>query len=63
VGIAGGSGVGPPVQSATPQIDNFYELGVGSNPHSWPQLSVYSCARAATTLVLAKHGVCQGRLA
>jgi hypothetical protein len=54
VGITGGLGVGPPVQLATPDPYIFMNWVVGSNPLSWPQLSVYSCARAPTTLVLAK---------
>jgi hypothetical protein len=57
VGITGGLGVGPPVQFATPRSIFFMNWGVGSNPPSWPQLSVYSCTRAPTTLVLAKQYV------
>jgi hypothetical protein len=46
-GRGGQVGVGPPVQFATPRSITFYELGVGSNPSSWPQLSFYLCAWTA----------------
>jgi hypothetical protein len=61
--LPGGGGVRgrtPQVQFAAPQIHNFYELGGRFNPPSWSQLSVYSCARAPTTLVPAKQYVKAG---
>jgi hypothetical protein len=54
--LPGGWGSDPQFNLQPPD-PYFYELGVGSNPPSWPQLSVYSCARAPTTLVLAKQYV------